>query len=92
MAKAGVVVAVHKRHCVGGCATLVDLPPHFEELFGYVTAVRLKPPHGRGQEIVGTYRPPGSGEEHMRSLLTRFWQWRKEACLVTASPCTSPVT
>ena len=67
--KAGVLIAVAKRHAGHNSAQEVPVPPH---LNGHLVHVRLAPPHGRPLEVIGVYMPTAADEQEVRQAANQY--------------------
>ena len=75
--KAGVLVAMAKRHTTHNSLTPQTVPA---QLQGYLGHVRLTPPAGRPLDIIGVYLPSDADEQHTRRAAGTYISEISRAC------------
>lgn len=75
--KAGLLIAVEKRHTTHQSMKQVTVP---DSIRGHIAHVRLSPPAGRPQDVVGAYMPTDSSEHHIRCEADAYIEATTDAC------------
>jgi len=80
--KAGVLLAIAKRHAAHHSLHKLDIPAHLQ---GWVSHVRLAPPGGRPLEIIDIYMPTAAEDSHVRELANTYIKTAAARCAQTGT-------